>query len=135
MSHAFLLQILFLFPNLQVFFSGKGKKLPFYLFFSTDYWDFSSKLEKDGPRIFWWEITNSNSTTPKVLRKSYSRSVMNFARLDPLLPGQFIGKAGKMWQWSTTNWRFQKWLNNTLGNNTIECKKLASQQLFRVEKT
>ena len=21
----------------------------------------------------------------------------------------------KMWQWSTTNWRFQKWLNNTLG--------------------
>ena len=30
-----------------------------------------------------------------------------------------------MWQWSTTNWRFQKWLNNTLGNNIIECKKLA----------
>ena len=31
-----------------------------------------------------------------------------------------------MWQWRTTNWRFQKWLNNTLGDNTIECKKLAT---------
>ena len=31
-----------------------------------------------------------------------------------------------MWQWSTTNWHFQKWLNNTFGNNTIECKKLAT---------
>ena len=24
-----------------------------------------------------------------------------------------------MWKWSTTNWRFQKWLNNTLGINTL----------------
>ena len=32
----------------------------------------------------------------------------------------------QVWQWSTTNWRLQKWLNNTLGNNTIECKKLAT---------
>ena len=31
-----------------------------------------------------------------------------------------------VWQWSTTNWCFQEWLNNTLFNNTIECKKLAT---------
>ena len=30
------------------------------------------------------------------------------------------------WQWSTTNWCFQEWLNNALGNNTIKCKKLAT---------
>ena len=30
-----------------------------------------------------------------------------------------------LWQWSTTNWRFQVWLNNTL-NNIIRCKKLAT---------
>ena len=28
-------------------------------------------------------------------------------------------------QWSTTNWCFEVWLNNTLKNNTIRCKKLA----------
>ena len=29
-------------------------------------------------------------------------------------------------QWCTTNWRFQVWLKNTLNNNTIRCKKLAT---------
>ena len=32
----------------------------------------------------------------------------------------------RLWQWNITNWRFQEWLNNTLGNNTIECKKLST---------
>ena len=31
-----------------------------------------------------------------------------------------------IWQESTTNWRFQEWLNNTLNNNTIRCKKPAT---------
>ena len=30
------------------------------------------------------------------------------------------------WQWSTTNLWFQEWLNNTLNNSTIRCKKLAT---------
>ena len=29
-----------------------------------------------------------------------------------------------MWQWSTKDWRFHEWLNNTLSNNTKQCKKL-----------
>ena len=29
-------------------------------------------------------------------------------------------------QWSTKNWRFEEWFNNTLKNNTIRCKKLAT---------
>ena len=28
--------------------------------------------------------------------------------------------------WSTKNWRFEVWFNNTLKNNTIRCKKLAT---------
>ena len=31
-----------------------------------------------------------------------------------------------MWQWRTTDWRFQEWPKNSLGNNTIRCKKLAT---------
>ena len=29
-------------------------------------------------------------------------------------------------QWSTKIWRFEVWYNNTLKNNTIRCKKLAT---------
>ena len=36
-----------------------------------------------------------------------------------------LQKDKKLRQRSTTNWRFQELLTNTLGNNTIECKKLA----------
>ena len=31
-----------------------------------------------------------------------------------------------LWQWSTTNWCFQVWLNSNLNNNTIRCKRLST---------
>ena len=37
----------------------------------------------------------------------------------------------QIWQWSTTKWHFQVWLDNTLNNNTIRCKKLATIVLGR----
>ena len=36
-------------------------------------------------------------------------------------------------QWSTKNWRFEEWFNNTLKNNTIRCKKLATSCFKKLE--
>ena len=75
-----------------------------------------------------WKCTNNKLCSQKAMHLNYFIPVhRTIVRISWKVSSNIFKKyMFRRCQWSTKNWRFEEWFNNTLKNNTIRCEKLAT---------
>ena len=109
------------------FYTAKMIWLSFSLIKPRDFWE--KRCKSDHLNHIYRKMEHK-SLLESIIRRTFTLTTTSPLnnRLQNLLES-FIS-AGRHFrtvrEWSTRNWRFEVWFNNTLKSNTIICKKLAT---------